>query len=155
MTGLELDAMLAHDHREEDLRLHHGEVISDARARSSAERQIRVARALLRALRKEAIGVETLGILPVIGMAMEHVRAEADDRAGLDVVVAEPIGGDRLALEDPRGRIEAQRFVEDTTRELEGLDVLEDRVAIAEHRRGLVSHAALDVGVLREEMERP
>ncbi len=38
MTRLELEALLAHDHREEDLRLHHREVVADARARSATER---------------------------------------------------------------------------------------------------------------------
>jgi hypothetical protein len=38
VTGIELEPVLAHDHREEDLRLHHGEVIPHARTRPAAER---------------------------------------------------------------------------------------------------------------------
>jgi len=84
MTRLELEPMLAHDHREEDLRLHHREVVSDARARAAAERQICVAGALLGALGTEPLGVEALRVLPVIGVSMQDVRTQPDDRAGLD-----------------------------------------------------------------------
>ena len=75
VARIELDAVLAHDHREDDLRLHHREVIPDARARAAAEREIRVARALLGALGAEALGIESLRIFPVIGMPVERVRA--------------------------------------------------------------------------------
>jgi len=67
--------MPAHDHREEDLRLHHREVVPDARARAAAERKIGVASAFVGALRAEPLRVEALGVLPVIRVSMQDVRA--------------------------------------------------------------------------------
>jgi hypothetical protein len=64
VTRIELDAMLADDHREDDLRFHEREVISDARAWTAAEREIRPLRPALRARGKEALGIETLRVLP-------------------------------------------------------------------------------------------
>jgi hypothetical protein len=45
LTRIELEPLLANDHREDDLRFHHRKVVPDAHPLAASEREIRPARA--------------------------------------------------------------------------------------------------------------
>ena len=61
----ERERVALRDHGHDELRLHHGERIADAETRSRTERDIRHIRALWR-VRGKSIGIESLGIVPVV-----------------------------------------------------------------------------------------
>ena len=58
--------------RERELRLHIGEVVAEAHARATTERQIHVAMSLCFELRLEAIRIEALGLVPKTRRVMHH-----------------------------------------------------------------------------------
>src|SRR5258708_39130379 len=67
---------------EHKLRLHQGEGVADALARAAAKGQVGEVRPTGRALWRETLRLERVGILPEGGVAMHRVGAKEDRRSG-------------------------------------------------------------------------
>src|SRR5216684_2499815 len=102
---------IALGHRRHDqLRLAHREGVADTDSRAAAEWEISEAWASLRALGREALRVEALGLFPKGGMAMGDEAA--DDHVGLapHAVAADFVLADGVARNRPRRRIKPHRL---------------------------------------------
>jgi hypothetical protein len=95
-----------HQHSQCDHRLEHGEVLPHAPARPAAERAPRIAVPGLLALWGEPLGVEALGLLPELRMAVNHPGCKQHIGPGRDVVPADLVVGDRAPPEQGRRKIQ-------------------------------------------------
>src|SRR5262245_4240752 len=94
--------------RKHELRFHKGECIANALPWSAAKRKVSVAMAAFGSRGIEAGGIEALGIIPEVGVAMCDIRAQDDGRACGERVVAEGVRLLRAACDEPGRRVNAQ-----------------------------------------------
>src|SRR5262249_12840635 len=73
VPGHEPEPELLQDAGEHERHLHHREREPDATARATSERDIRVAVSRLHRLRREALRIETLGVVPEVAVAVREV----------------------------------------------------------------------------------
>src|SRR6266511_5265533 len=95
-----------------ELHLHDREVVADALPRAAAERPVLEPVPALGLLRREAVRVETLRVVPEIQVALGDVRAEVDVLARLDPVAVDHVVLDRGPQVHPDRRIHAQRLLD-------------------------------------------
>ena len=96
-----------------------------------------MARAIVRSLRQEAVGVEGFRVLPEVGMPVREVGAEQDGRPGRNAIAADLIVVDGVARDDPDRRIQPQRLLQDHRRVREPREVGNGWDAIADDLRRL------------------
>jgi hypothetical protein len=75
VTGNKLQAVALRYGSQDQLRLHHGEVLADTQAWTTAEWEVGVVWATSRVFGREALRVKHLWLLPEIGMAMCGVNS--------------------------------------------------------------------------------
>jgi len=97
--------------REDERCLDEREALPDAAARSETERRERLRRPGGRALGREAVGVESVRILPELGMALGEVEERLDERSARNSLTVEDVVLHRLARRAPRGRPQALRQI--------------------------------------------
>ena len=99
----------------------------------------------------EAARIERVGLLPQPLMAVNDPRPDRDEIARFDLLVPEPIVGDRFAVEPRDRRVEAQRFLDDRAQQRQ--PVGKRRVDAATERvPRLARHFLLQLGLLGEQI---
>jgi hypothetical protein len=86
-------------------------VISDTLARANAEGDVSVSVPGSRALRSEALGIKTIGIVPKGWMSMKGIDADGDYGASRDMIIGNLVVTDGAATNDPGWREKAQAFI--------------------------------------------
>src|SRR5450759_243829 len=79
LAGDQVEAGALGKRGEQQVALHHGEVEANADARPRSEGDVGIARKLLLPFRREALGIETLGLWEVLFASMQCVGREQDD----------------------------------------------------------------------------
>src|SRR5208337_1792157 len=105
-------AIFLRDGSEDQIRLSECKNVADALARTAAERKVGVAREAGGALSRKPLGLEALGILPELRMAMRHPLAEHHVAAARDPVPHYLVVFDRRASDRPHRRINSHRLVD-------------------------------------------
>ncbi len=103
----------------------------------------------------EALGVEALGVLPEVGVALRGVGRQKRERAGLEGVRADAQRRLDAARDEPHGRREAQRLAEHHARVREARIVVGGGGAVAEHGVELRVERSADLRRAREPRPRP
>jgi hypothetical protein len=136
-AGCEAQTIALRQRRQHEMRFDHRELVADALARPGAERQVGELRPGGRALRREAIGIEPLRIIPVSRQPMDDERHDEHDPSTRDVIAADLVRSDRLARNAPCRRVEAHRLFDHHARVVTGRIAYRAAACRAPHRSPL------------------
>src|SRR5215207_7607598 len=100
-AGREAQAPAARERGEDEHGLHPREALADAAALAAAEGEVGELRPRRLCLRREALGVEALGLRPEARVAVHHVLADEDERAARDEVAADLVVFEREPAQGP------------------------------------------------------
>lgn len=105
--------------REDELALEERDVPAETLTLPGTERHPCERMPAAGARRREAPGVEALGLFPHLGVAMDGVDHRRDDATGGDGEPVDLVVGDGLARQEEHRWMQAQRLLDDGEREAE------------------------------------
>src|SRR5215510_14367236 len=155
MAGYELQTIALCQRRHTQLRFDERELVADALPRSGAKREIDVLRTIGAELRREALGLERVRVLPVRGQAMQNVRDDKREPASRQTEPTERVVGECLPGEAPRRRVETHRLVNNHSRVGQVREIAVLRSAPGEYRVDLPFEPLTRRGMLRQQIPRP
>src|SRR5829696_427671 len=103
----------------------------------------------------EAIRVEGFGIVPIFWIAMCDERRDEYQGFGRNEIAVYNIFGYCLAREEIRRWIQTQHFIDDLLCVGQFWQVVKRGGASVEHRFEFISHASLNLGILRQKIKCP
>ena len=126
--------------------LHHCVVAADAAPRAGAKGQIGEGWLQFFIRFGETLGVKALWILPVLWRVMRTVNENNDRRSAGYSDIADAVVGNCHAVDHPKRRVEAQRFLNDLRGKLESRNVARGQRRIAEDGIEFLAHLFETIG---------